>query len=531
MKKDAMNNDKRITSFCFFTLSNLNPLLIKTKNKRKINGKNLPHLFCNNQAIITKVGGSMHYFSIMRYSYRQIPAFLICIFILLSITLLPGRSEGKQKTADSERKAETAEMQAMLADRQKVAESTPSSPLSKAPSRDELQNLQRFAQQNPPQGAPAVFGYGEKSDKEILEEKPREPRIAVLGPLTGELKFYGEEASNGAEIASDELDASGGIKGQEYELLVYDTLGRMEAARSGIQAFVKHKVIAVVGAATGEVSFSANKLLNDNQLIMVSAGSRRRLGDTGPYNFRITLDDGSAVKSLFSYIVEEKKWKNFAILSSVVNDYSIKLTAVFKNALYEKNLNLTHELYLWPAAMTYTTADDTSIAIQVAKLKKNMPDAIIYTGEGKEAGQLVKEMRKQRVYIPLIGSEDLMIPEFISLGDDVVGTLVYGGFDPKSKKPKIRRFVEAYKKKFGVPPTRLSALSYDAYNIISEAIKKAPSLRPSHVRMALLSIKDFDGVTGKTSITPTGECIKEPFIFEVMKQGDKYSFVGVKDPL
>lgn len=481
----------------------------------------------------------------MDYRYRQIPAFLIGILIFSS-TLMIGCSEGRQKPADTSNETGKIEIQAKLdelqakldiiteaeaAGRQNPEPAKSSSP-PKSSLKKEMESLQRIVQKNTPSGeAPAVYGYGEKSEKEILTETPRKPRIAVLGPLTGELKFYGDEASNGAEIASDELDARGGLKGQEFELLVYDTLGRIAGARKGIQAFVDNKVIAVVGAATGEVSFSANKLLNDYQLIMISAGSRRRLGDTGPYNFRITLDDSLAVDGLLKYIVEKKKWKNFAILSSVVNDYSIKLTASFKNALYKNHLNISHELFLWPEAMTYTTANDTSIAVQVAKLKTNTPDAIIYTGEGKEAGELVKEMRKQRIYIPLIGSEDLMIPEFISLGADVEGTIVYGGFNPESKNPKIRRFVEVYKKRFGAPPSRLSALSYDAYNMIVEAIKRAPSLRPSHVRKALLSIKDFDGVTGKTTITSSGEVIKEPFIFEVKKKDGKYAFVGVKEPL
>ena len=498
------------------------------------------------RTIIAKAGKDINLLTIMGYRYRKAPAFLISVLILFSFTLMIGCSEGKQKSVDAANKAEKIEMQAKLdklqakldvmkkkeaADRQKPKPAT-SSPSSKVSSAEEMKDLQRIVQRNTPSGeAPAVYGYGEKSEKAILKEVPRKPRIAVLGPLTGELKFYGDETSNGAEIASDELDANGGLKGQEYELLVFDTLGRIAGARKGIQAFIDNKVIAVVGAATGEVSFSANKLLNDNQLIMVSAGSRRRLGDTGPYNFRITMDDAHAVTALIDYIIKKKKWKNFAILSSVVNDYSIKLTAAFKNALYNHDLKISHELFLWPETMTYRTAADTSIAVQVAKLKKNMPDAIIYTGEGKEAGELVKEMRKQGVDIPLIGSEDLMIPEFISLGADVDGTLVYGGFDPESKNPKIHRFVKEYKKRFGTVPTRLSALSYDAYNIILEAIKRAPSLRPSQVRMALLSIKDFHGVTGKTSFVASGEAVKEPFIFEVMKQGDKFAFVDVQEPL
>ena len=459
------------------------------------------------------------------------------IILGLSLFIVSGCTENRQKPATDEKLivskpvTKPSEIQERQTVKTQDENMTSPSPLPKVESRDELESMQKLAHKSTPSDmAPAEYGYGEKTEAEIQMEKPKAPKIAVLGPLTGELEFFGNEASNGAELASDEFDARGGINGQEFDLLVFDTKGQIAGAKLGIQTFIEHKVLAVVGAATGEVSFSASKALNDNQLIMISAGSRRRLGDTGPYNFRITLDDPQAVKSLMGYIVKEKKWENFAILSSVVNDYSIKLTASFKNALFEHNLNVTHELFLWPVAMTHQSSEDTSIPVQITKLKKNTPDALIYTGEGKEAREIVKEMRKQGVNIPLIGSEDLMIPEFTSLGSDAYGTIVYGGFDVNAETPKVRKFVESYTKKFGQPPSRLAALSYDAYRLLAQAIKMSPSLRPNHVRKALTSIKNFDGVTGKTTITSSGEAVKEPFIFEFMEKDGNSVFQGLKDP-
>ncbi len=381
-----------------------------------------------------------------------------------------------------------------------------------------------------PMGASPVVGYGQKTEEEIMRERPREPKIGVLAPLSGDLKYFGTEASNGAELASDEIDALGGLNGMEFELLVADTGGRINGARKGIEAFVDMNVLAVIGAATGEVSFGANKAINDNQLIMISAGSRRRLGDTGPYNCRITLDDRQGVASLVGYLEEKKKWKKFALLSSILNDYSIKLSAFFKNELIKRKMEISHELYLSSSTMAYVKKDDFSIGAQVEKLKENTPDALIFTGDGREAVEVIKELRKQGLVIPLVGSEDIMVPEFISLGKQAAGTIVYSGFNSESKKPRIRSFVKAYKKKFGQTPSRLAALSYDAYYLLVESIKRAKSMRPSHLRLALLSIKDFQGVTGKTEMTEDGETIKDAFIFEMLDSGGKYKFVGVKEP-
>ncbi len=379
-------------------------------------------------------------------------------------------------------------------------------------------------------GASPVVGFGQKTEEEIMRERPREPKIGVLAPLTGELNYFGTEASNGAELASDEIDALGGMNGTEFELLVADTGGRIVGARKGIEAFIDMNVLAVIGAATGEVSFGANKALNDNQLLMISAGSRRRLGDTGPYNCRITLNDKQGVESLLDYLVKEKKWKKFALLSSIINDFSIKLSAIFKKELIEREMEISHELFLSSSTMAYVKADDFSIGAQVAKLKKNTPDALIFTGDGREAAEIIKELRKQGLSIPLVGSEDIMVKEFISLGKQAAGTMVYSGFNPESKKPKIRAFVKAYEKRFGQTPSRLAALSYDAYYLLVEAIKRAKSMRPSHLRVALLSIKDFQGVTGKTEMAEDGEAIKDAFIFEMLDSGGKYKFVGVKEP-
>ncbi|HEB71720.1 MAG TPA: hypothetical protein ENI77_03770 [Nitrospirae bacterium] len=372
-------------------------------------------------------------------------------------------------------------------------------------------------------------GFGDKTEAEIQKEKPREAKIGVLGAMTGQLKRFGMDASNGAELASDELNAKGGIRGKQFELLVFDTRGAIAGARQGVETLLRHKTIGIVGAATGEVSFSATKLLNDNQMIMVSAGSRRRLGDTGPYNFRNTLNDADGIGSLIDYISKNRKWKTVALFSSVLNDYSIQLNAIFKSKLMEHNYDITHELYLWSDAMSNIGEDEQTIVGQVKKLQKNPPDFVVFSGNGKEAVKVVNEMRRRSLNIPLMGAEDMDVPELAALGAKAAGALIYSGFNVNSKTPKVAAFVNMYKKKFGAPPTRLAALSYDTYQLLAQAIENAKSMRPSHVREALLSIKNFNGVTGVTSIGPTGEAVKKAFIFELKKQDGKYSFVNIQE--
>lgn len=450
--------------------------------------------------------------------YGRFPTFLALVFALLASACV-GSAD---KKAVEEEKGKFAAPVEGVEDKKAIREKE---------FQDDLKNPLKTPVQDKAgeeRAAPEV-GFGKKNEIEIERERPRDAKIGVLAPITGELQFYGTEAMNGAELASEELDAAGGIKGQMYEMVVYDTKGGVAETQKGVEVFLDQKTLAIVGAGTGEVSFSATKLVNDYQLILVSAGSRRRLGDSGPYNFRITLDDDAAIKGLVDYIVANKKWKNFALFSSLVNDYSVRLNATFKAEIINHNLNVTHELYLWAKGTSNVSEEDMSIAAQLAKLKKNPPDALVYTGDAEEAKMLVAEMRKQGITIPIIGGEDIMAPEFTALGQKAEGTIVYGGFNLDSSNPKVRKFVDGYRKRFSKDPTRLSALAYDAFNMIVEGVKAAPSLRPSHVRDAMNAIKGFEGVTGKITFTPSREAIKEPFIFEMAKKDGKYKFICVKD--
>ena len=379
--------------------------------------------------------------------------------------------------------------------------------------------------------APAQYGFGVRTDAQIEKERPRALKIAVLAPLVGDVEVFGKDTVDGAEMAADEINDRGGIRGQKYDLLVWDTKSSMDGARNGVTTFIRENVAGIIGAPTGEVSFAASKALNDNQLTIISAGSRRRLGDTGPYNFRNTLNDNYAIKQLMQYVVVEKKIKKFALFTSLINDYSIKLSAAFKGEIEKNQAQLTHELYITSPEMANFNQEEVSIPAQLKKLKTNLPDAIIYTGDGNEGAQVLREMRKMGLKIPMIGAEDLMVPEFAALGAAAAGTVVYGGFNEASDNPRIKTFVNNFRKKYNRAPSRVAALSYDAYYMLAAGMEKAKSLRPSHIRNGLLELKDYAGVTGKMSMDKNREAIKEPFIFEVKSKNDKYQFVSVKEPL
>ncbi len=372
----------------------------------------------------------------------------------------------------------------------------------------------------------AEVDFEKKGENEISLEAQRNMKIGVLGDETGELSEYGLKTLNGARLAAEEINSSGGINGQPLEIIHYNTTGSITGTIAAVDKFISEGVAAIIGSPTGEVTFSASKKLNDYQTILISAGTRRRIGDTGPYMFRNTLPDETAVAELIDYCVDKANIKNFALISSMSNDYSITLTALFKRAILNNGGNVVEDVFLWSENTANISKEDSSIEFQVGKIKAKSSDAVVYTGDPLEGIKIVKEIRRQGIKIPLIGGEELITENFVKDGKDaIIGTITYSGFYADSRLSHIKNFVDSYKKKYGTHPDRIAALGYDALKMTAEAIRKSPSMKPTHIRDSLAGIKDFNGVTGMTTFTANREANKHAYILKAEKEGGRIKFV------
>lgn len=368
----------------------------------------------------------------------------------------------------------------------------------------------------------------EKSDEAIMEEPVRNWVLGVMSPETGELSDYGRKTLNGVHLALDEVNRGGGVKGHAIQLFHKDTRSTVSGAVAAAEAMIQENVMAIIGSPTGEVTFSATKPLNDSRTILFSAGTRRRIGDTGIYHFRNTLADNEAISEVVRFCIEEKGYKDFAIFSSMVNDFSIEISAFFKSSLMLQGGRLVQELFLWPETTTYVTEEQSSIRAQILKFKTGKkPDALIFTGDLEEGLKVLKIMKEEGVAIPVISGEDLVEDNFLrEAGKLSEGMISFSGFNPDDPESHIRKFVGLYKKKYKEKPDRIAALAYDAVKIVLEAAENTPSLRSGFLAKEILKIKDYRGVTGLTTFKESGEVVKHPVIYEVKEKEGQLAFLA-----
>jgi ABC-type branched-subunit amino acid transport system substrate-binding protein len=100
-------------------------------------------------------------------------------------------------------------------------------------------------------------------------------------------------------------------------------------------------------------------------------------------------------------------------------------------------------------------------------------------------------------------------------GSYVQGAVVPDGFFVESTSAEVQDFVDRYEEVFGKSPAFLEAQAYDAAMIVFEAVN-APNVRSRRTLMtALMEVRDFPGVTGRTSFDETGDVEKELYLLTV----------------
>lgn len=346
-------------------------------------------------------------------------------------------------------------------------------------------------------------------------------KIGFLGAKTGNHAIFGLGTLNGMEMAVEEVNANGGVLGKKLELVVEDHGSKQEEMATITQKYVERdKVVAIVGDPTTGGTKTAAPIAQENEVVIMSAGSTGPgVVEIGEYVFRDTLLDSVAAPATMDYVINEKGWKNVAVITSINNDYSVGLSGIFKQAIVDKGGTVVIEENIQDG--------DTDFSAIVTKIKAKNPDVIVFSGYYTEGGLIMKEVRRQGMNdIVMVGGDGLQGEDFYKLGGDAVtGSISYAGFSPEQPTPTTEAFIKKFKEKYGAEPDLFSAQGYDAVMLIVDAMKKANSTDPVDFHKTLADTQNYEGVSGNISFQENREPLKSPvYLLTVKNEGGKQYF-------
>lgn len=349
-------------------------------------------------------------------------------------------------------------------------------------------------------------------------------KIGVFEPMTGANAAGGALEVEGVKLANKLYPE---VLGKKIELVVVDNKSdKVEAASAASRLVEKEKVVAIIGSWGSSLSMAAGDIVKKAKVPVVAASATNPLvTQNNDYYFRVCFIDPFQGKVMANYAYSKLNAKKVAIVQEVSNDYSVGLAKFFTDSFKQ----LTGDQNAIVAVSNYNTGDQDFTA-QLTNIKGKNPDVIFAPGNFTESALLIKQARQLGIKAPIIGGDTWETPEFIDIGKTSVEGAVFSTFFT-SEKPITKesdKFLTEYRKEFkDKEPAAVTALGYDAYILIRDAIEKVGSADSVKVRDQLAKTKDFQGAAGVITLDADRNAVKNAVIKEV-KNG-KFTFLDIVD--
>ncbi len=356
-------------------------------------------------------------------------------------------------------------------------------------------------------GAALAFGAGTAS---------AEITIATAGPMTGQYAAFGEQMRRGAEMAVADLNAAGGVLGQQVKLIIGDDACDPKQAVAVANDVVGKGAVFMDGHFCSSSSIPASAVYAEEGILQISPASTNPALTDDAYAKGWNNVGRVAGRDDFQGIVAGNyladHFKRIAILHDKTA-YGKGLADETKKQLNKRGIQeVMYEAY---------TAGEKDYSALITKMKANKIDAFYVGGYHTEAGLMIRQAREQGYNVQLVSGDALVTDEFWKItGKAGEGTLMT--FAPDPRKAAAAKDVVAKFRAQNYEPEGYTLYTYAAIQVWADAVKRVGSLDLDKVSAAIRDGSTYKTVLGDLSFDKKGDVKNPKYVWYIWKDG-KYS--------
>jgi ABC-type branched-subunit amino acid transport system substrate-binding protein/outer membrane protein assembly factor BamD (BamD/ComL family) len=387
-------------------------------------------------------------------------------------------------------------------------------------------------------------------EKKISQVKKNDSNILRIGavlPLTGKYALTGQQVLQGIQLAWNQLP---GAEREGLELVVKNS-GELQMLNSVVEELASDPgMVSIIGPLFSNNVKNVIPVIEKYQMpIFTPTASTPGLTQLSSYVFRNAMTKENQGRYLAEYAFNKLNLRRMVVLYPD-ESYGVEMKDIFSREFkslggqvvsavsYDRAQNdfkeqihaiggiSDHKLKKY-ADKEYIPSDEKSplskpviergvtadgqdetlnISLELAY------DGIFLPGQHDKVGLILPQLAYYNIdKVPVLGGSGWNSPALGKIGGKYLRRAFFvDGYFPNAPEKEVRAFVGSFKATFGDEPTIYSAQSYDATKIILELIRKGAKNRVQ-VKSQLYTIKDFPGVSGKTSILSSGESEKSLF--------------------
>jgi len=314
-------------------------------------------------------------------------------------------------------------------------------------------------------------------------------KIGAAFALSGTLAVYGEGFKKAVDLAVEEINAAGGIKGKKIEIVYEDNKSTPKDCVTAVRKLIAVDKVPVLFGPAGSSNFmAAAPVAQESKVVMLSAqGAAPALTKAGEYIFRVFPSDVLQGKGISDLCVSLKYME--VPIMYVNNDWGLGLKNVFVENFKKAGGKVTDEIPYDDGKTDYRT--------ELIRATKGNPKAVVNLTYITSGAVMFKQTYEMGIKTQWICGSAAKAPKLVELAgkavEGIIGT--YPVFSQETKE--YRAFRAAWKKKYGDDKVPIfGEYNYDMVYITARAIEKGGHASDG-IRKALFEVANgYRGVTG-----------------------------------
>ena len=332
---------------------------------------------------------------------------------------------------------------------------------------------------------------------------------------------------DGAMLAVKEINAKGGVLGQQIEVVSFDNKSEPLLGADGALDVIGKGAKAILFPSDFDFGAPGAFVAQQNGVLSFSGASDPKWGVAGIGNLAYSMSNASQAQGalLAEWAFEQKGWKTAYVLLDNTIFYTKSLCSSFANRWKQLAGDaglLGEDIFL---------NSDPTIDAQVSRINglATKPDVLMVCSYAPGGPSALRQLRAAGLTQPIVSGEsmdgDYWAGTVPNLSDFYVVT--YGSFYGDDSDPAVADFFKRYEAEYGKRADVSYGLrGYSAVQAWATAAERAKSVEAADVAAVLDTFKDEPLAIGPTTFTPELHISTTRPITLVQAQDGKFSEVA-----
>ncbi len=345
--------------------------------------------------------------------------------------------------------------------------------------------------------------------------------VGAILPLSGRYAVYGESVLHGMECAVGVFTPCSGPAGMTIH--VRDSGGHADRATRAVEELAEiDDLVAIVGPLMSHTAPAAARRAQELGIPLITLTQQQGVVEVGDFVFRNSVSPDSEVEAIVDYAIGQKRLKRFFVLYPD-NRKGSQYEALFSERVRDAGGEVVARHAYAPNQMEFASelrgegSKEGSIDATGAGVHY---DAVFIPDSFRVVGYIAPTLALMGVTdVQLLGISRWDDPRLVERGGEFVeGALFVDSFYRKAPNVKVSGFVAQFRDAYGIEPTLLEALGFDATQAVIVGAQRMGAFRRESMRDALAGMRGLGGVSGLMGFDAVGDAQRR-FVLLTVTEG------------